>query len=789
MRSNNIKAKLVAFAVTASIAVTVQAQTRVLEEIVVTATKRTLSIQDVPFSINAQTQDDIQRAGATTLEEISRNVSGLSIQNLGPGQSQVAIRGVSAGQIVRDQPGVKEQVGIYVDESVISLSLFTPDLDFYDLNRVETLRGPQGTLFGSGSIGGTIRYITNQPDLEESSGAFELNLNSVSDGEVGGHAKGYINAPFADGKAAFRGVVYHTEYGGFIDAVGPAGGDDVNSGTRTGGRFAVTYQPNDRLTLTPRLIVQNIETDGNNREDVFNFLGSAVGVDLGEREQFLLTREAFEDDIVIADLTAVYSFDGFDATSITSFTDRDILVSRDASALTHSVSEDFGLDPAVNAIPSNLLDETELSQFTYEFRLSSNGDGPFNWVAGAFYSDTDRDYTQRLPTPGFDAFFDVSSFAIDTVGANSAQLANGFPLDSPFNSDIPFELEQISIFGEFSYDINERTQLTVGGRFYDYEETRTISQGGIFGSGADNVVDETESDGFNPRVLLSYDLNDNVTYNAQVSEGFRLGGVNDPLNVNLCSEQDAAIFGDFQDFDDESLVNYEVGFKASYNRVSINAAAYYTDISDLQVTLDAGTCSSRVSFNVPDAHTAGLELELKAKPSDYWDFSVVASLLEAEFDSTILDGSGNIVGGVEDGNRLASVPEFSASASAAYTIPSQLFGSDGDLSFSTSIQFVGDRITQPADQVAGAGVFEPGLVFGQLNGSEVVDIDLELPSYEIVNANVAFDTEAWSLSLYINNLFDENALLSFDRERGGRARTAFRINTPRTVGVTYRHNF
>ncbi len=140
------------------------------EVILVTATKRSSTIQDVPFSINAQTQEDIQRANASTLEDISRNVAGLSVQNLGPGQSTVAIRGVSAGQIVRDQPGVKEQVGVYLDESVISLSLFTPDLDLYDLNRVETLRGPQGTLFGSGSVGGTLRYITTSQGSAERKG-------------------------------------------------------------------------------------------------------------------------------------------------------------------------------------------------------------------------------------------------------------------------------------------------------------------------------------------------------------------------------------------------------------------------------------------------------------------------------------------------------------------------------------------------------------------------------------------------------------------------------------------
>jgi len=174
------------------------------QEIIVTATHREQSIHDVPFSVNAQTQEDIQRTGSTNLEDLSRNVAGLSVQNLGPGQSQVAIRGVSAGQIVRDQPGVKEQVGVYLDESVISLSLFTPDLDLYDLNRVETLRGPQGTLFGSGSVGGTIRYITNQP-VDHFEASIEGDANTVQDGGTGGSLRGMFNTPLSS-RAAVRAV-------------------------------------------------------------------------------------------------------------------------------------------------------------------------------------------------------------------------------------------------------------------------------------------------------------------------------------------------------------------------------------------------------------------------------------------------------------------------------------------------------------------------------------------------------------------------------------------------------
>src|SRR6476620_8066791 len=187
--------------------------------IIVTATKRASTVQDVPFSVNAQTQEDIERAHAQTIEDISRNVAGLTVQNLGPGQSQVSVRGVSAGQVIRDQPGVKEQVGIYLDESVTSLSLFTPDFDLFDLNRVETLRGPQGTLFGSGSVGGTIRYITNQPKLGVVDGTVEGGVNTLSGGSMGYDGKAAFNLPIAD-TAAVRVVAYETHFGGFVDAVG-----------------------------------------------------------------------------------------------------------------------------------------------------------------------------------------------------------------------------------------------------------------------------------------------------------------------------------------------------------------------------------------------------------------------------------------------------------------------------------------------------------------------------------------------------------------------------------------
>jgi outer membrane receptor protein involved in Fe transport len=508
-------------------------------------------------------------------------------------------------------------------------------------------------------------------------------------------------------------------------------------------------------------------------------------VQLGEREQHLLLDEKFSDETLLTDIVAEADFDAFALTLVGSYLERDILVSRDASALTGSVSVDVGMAEAGILLPSNLRDTTDLEQTTFEARLSSTTDGRWQWLVGAFWSDTKREYTQRLPTPGYAAFLDAA------VGAGtSAAVANGYPdLDSPYNADLPYDIEQFAFFGEVSYNVTDMLNLTVGGRYYDFDETRTITQGGYFSSGFDGVVDNTSSDGFTPRVLASLALNETVTLNAQVSQGFRLGGVNDPINLTLCSDEDELIFSPFQQYDDEKMWNYEAGIKSSFaNGVTLNAAAFYADIEDLQVTLDAGSCSSRVAFNVPDAHTAGVEFELGAQPFEAFEVSLAGSFLEAEFDSTVTDALGSILGGVEDGNRLASVPEFQLAATGTYYFP-LTFAGGSEAYLSATVHHVGDRITQPTDQVAGAGDFVSGLPFGGATGNEVTSLDLELDAYTIVNVSAGIIRDSWEALLYINNIGDENANLSFDRERGGRARLGFRTNQPRTIGLTLRKNF
>lgn len=758
-----------------------------LQRMVVTATKRAQLAQDVPFSLNVQSEEDIKRLNTTNLEDLSRNVAGLSIQNLGPGQSVVTIRGVSSGQIVRDQPGVKEQVGVYLDETPISLSLFTPDIDLFDLNRVETLRGPQGTLFGSGSIGGTVRYITNQPLLGVNEVKVEIDGNYLDEGSLGGHLKTALNVPLGD-DAAVRLVAYGTRYGGFIDARKEGGtvDEDVNDGDRFGGRVALLWEPTENLSITPRVVYQKIDLGGFNRQEVFNLFANPytdptirTPITLGEREQFLLLDEAFEDETLIFDTVVNWSIeDFFDVTYSASYINRDLLVSRDASALTGSVGvHPIGFPDEDILLPSNLRDTTDLEQMTHEFRLSSGDGSALQWLAGVFYSNVERDYSQRLPTPGYDALLPSA----DPPNFPSA-------VDSPYNSDLTYDLRQVALFGEATYKLLDRLGLTAGLRWYDWEEDKTFKSGGPFSNSTAQDQDITvSSDGFTPRFMVSYDANDNLTVNAQVSRGFRLGGVNDPLNQLLCGDAYDTFRG-YQEFGDETLWNYEVGFKSSFENVTFNGSVFYTDIENLGVNVDAGSCSSRVTISVPESHTAGAELELSIQPTRYLLLSFAGSYVEAEFDSTIRTADGNsVVEGIEDGNRIPSVPDWQLSGSATYTLPGFLSARESYLS--ASWQFVGDSITQSGDQVPGRGVFTHNLPYSGIPADQTTEVDLLLDSYHLFNLSAGLVYDNIEFTAYVKNITDENVELSFDRERGGRARLAYRVGQPRTFGVVTRMRF
>ena len=757
-----------------------------IEEIVVTARKREETLQDVPISIDARTQAELRRVGATNLEQIAQNIAGFSVQNLGPGQSQVAIRGVSAGQIVRDQPGVKEQVGIYLDESVISLSLFTPDLELVDINRVEVLRGPQGTLFGSGSLSGTVRYITNKPNTERLEYAAEASGTAIDSGGFGGSVNGALNVPVSD-RFAIRGVAYFTQFGGFIDAVQPDGSinDDVNDGNRFGARLSAVFEPTETVSITPRLLYQEVNVDGFPREDEFNVLANPFTttrppVTLGDRQQFTQFEEAFTDEFLLADLVIKAALGPVDLTSVTSYIDRNVLQIRDSTQLTGSITGgSLGLPEDVFTLDAPLADETDLEIITQEARAAYSSDR-FEAVLGVFYTDIQRNYGQTLNVAGFEA----------ATGIPTEGVAN--PQDVLFFSRIPYDLSQVAVFGEGTYSLTSRLDVTAGIRWFRFNEERTLTFDGIFADQTIGLPGEVTSNGVSPRVIVSYDVTEQVTVNAQAARGFRLGGINDPLNVPLCSPQDLETFGGNETFDDETLWNYEAGLKSRLfgDRVTFNAAVFYADINDLQATLDAGTCSSRIVFNVPDARSLGTEFELAAQPIDRLRVNITGSFIDSELQSTVTsvaaDGTETPLPGIRSGNRLPTVPRLQFSANATYFHPL----TERWEAFATgSFQHVGSRFTQLADQAPGAGTVD--LLANPVGDPSQATFmfDPELPAYQIGNLRLGARSDRYELAFFINNITDTRAKLSLDRERGGQARVGFQTNQPRTFGITLRTSY
>jgi iron complex outermembrane recepter protein len=769
------------------------------EEMVVTARKVEETVQESPISVAAPSESELRDRGAETLEDVAVNVAGFTVQNAGPGQSQVGMRGVSAGRIIRDQPGVKEQVGVYLDESVISLSLFTPDIDLFDLSRVEVLRGPQGTLFGSGSLAGTVRYITNQPVLNTSTSTAELTLSSINEGSLGGSAKYAGNIPFGD-RAAMRVVGYYTRYGGFMDAVQPdlSVNEDVNDGHRAGARVALRFEPNDRLTVTPRLLYQDVELNGWNRIDEFNILANPFTttrpkVTLGERLQFTQLEEDFTDEFLLGDLNLEYELaNGMALTSITSYTNRDILVVRDATALTASITGgSFAAPPSVYNLDAPLFDATEAESLTQELRLSGGSKDRFQWVVGGFYSDSTRDYGQNLPVIGFENACRIIN-GVKLCGPVSGVPTAGTKLartDELYKSDLHYDFNQTALFGEVTWAFNEKLDVTGGLRWYNFEEDRVQVFDGIF-SDPNDSVGGVSADGFAPRVILSYALSDATRLNAQVSKGFRLGGINDPLNIPLCKPQDIVDYGGRPTWEDETLWNYEAGVKTTVagGRGTFNASAYYMDIENLQATVTAGDCSSRIIVNVPDARTTGIEAEFDYAPTDNFDFAISGNFNNSELQSSFRNSAGAIVAGIEEGNRLPSVPEIQLAAAATYTW--QLTGSA--MYFTGVYQHVGDRYTQVSDQAAGFGTINMLGLGGQIGGpftQNTFTFDPKLPAYDTVNLRVGLLRGAFDTALFINNVTDERAYLALDIERGSAARVSYMTNQPRTIGVSTRFTF
>ena len=703
------------------------------EVIIVTAQKRSQSLQDVPFSLSAIGGDDLETLGGEGFDTFARRIPGLQFTTSLSGRTQLSMRGISSGLDASDQPQVNTTVGLYLDETEISMSASNPDLQLFDLERVEVLRGPQGTLFGSGSMSGVIRLISRKPNTEDYELTLSSEVNSIRGGDIGYTFRGVGNVPLGD-NAAFRILGYFDRVGGHFDnpILGLENTDDVAT---YGGRLSFLVNPNERSSILAKVVYQKREADDFDNWDALN--------PFPERGVFVL--EPADNEIFIADLAIDYDF-GFAAlTSATAY--------RDRSDINRSEANGFAGFLGVPRLEvPGLPFPTFGSQqgFSQELRLASTSDGRLEWVVGGFFSTLDRLFTQALDYPGIEAGGFVppgSVFGVQT--------------DRVFDGRFEVDTVQYAAFVDATYFITDKLSVAAGFRYAEYEQDVDIDFRGIFAGSGQQLQESTSEGRFNPRFNVSYDFDVDRKAYFQAAQGFRLGGVNEPVPLPACEANLIAL--GFEDgrpggFESDGLWNYEIGLKSQFHdrRITFNVAAFNIDYSDVQ-TQTRLDCAFSVIVNAGELTSRGVEVEFAADVTDWLSLGV-----NATYTDSTLSSSESALG--EEGDRAPFVPKWAFNAFVDFTVP---LPENWTFTAGADVQYVGVR--QDVFPAADATFF---------------------PSYAIGNMRMGLDRGHLAVDFFVDNFWNERAIFfqtfwPFTTDPTLRTVT----NRPRTIGLraTYRY--
>jgi outer membrane receptor protein involved in Fe transport len=768
--------------------VTVSANTGVLSEVVVTAQKRSSTVQTTPISITAVSGADLQARGITNFTALAQSTPGVSLKSEGPGQTEIELRGMTSSG------GNSATVGFYLDDIPLTAPAGAQngkvviDPTIYDLSRVEVLRGPQGTLFGSGSMGGTVRLITNQPNPAKYEGSAESIL-SATDGGSFNHSDNFmLNMPLVQDKLALRVVGTEAFTSGWIDRIvannyptGSADGSirgDVqgapvaksypgsNAMQSYGARVSLLWKPTDDLTITPSFFYQSSKQNGISAYD------STPG---GEKHyQPFDIAEPLTDKISVFSLTANYSFETFDITSSTAQWNR-------RSTQVEDGSEDFnnpntgatyasnnGLPnpgyygPTGSGMVSGREDDPS-EQLSEELRVASKGGGKFNWVGGFYYSNFAAVWNFDGRTSNPSAYMDLGTFAPATT--NSWFLARS-----------PTRLVQYAVFGEGSYAITSHLKATVGLRWYDYDyKFSSVISGWGSGLGAatpsdSGLIRQTEN-GFNPKFNLSYEFDKNLMVYTTAAKGFRPGGGNAVYPVT--GPYWSAVFAPYNfpggkwptSYQSDSVWSYEVGEKARLfdRRLTVNASVYYEDWNNIQLEALPGDWA--LNINGERATIYGGELETRAVLGGGFDLNVSASYTHASVDP----GSH---WQLTPTHTLSDVAPVTADAILTYT---RDLSEKYTLTTRLETSYVGQRYSL---------AFPYGY---SLNGEYI-----PLPGYTLTNVRVGVQsTDGWGATVFVNNLFNKHAQLEslFQETLPSAAFNRIVTNQPLTAGVDLTYRF
>lgn len=756
---------LVPMAATAAPAQQGAAVQPVLEVIVVTATKRAESLSDVPLAVSAISAQDIQAQGITQYADYLNSVPGVYFEDPGPGQQQIRMRG-----IVADEDGGSSTVATYFGETLTSIYTVgngKPNLRMVDIDRVEVLRGPQGTLFGANSLSGVVRVVPAAPDLRDFDADVGLRgFSTAHSDDASYHVEGVMNYPIIEDRVALRLVAYKDDIAGYIDNVVPAnepvdfsdlfGADpgtlvipgnpaftrkDINSEDTWGARAALSWQANDRLRFDMTYAKQRVTLDSEPQ----------VQADAGEYAQRraldFFDLASYSEDLSVGSLVVNYLWDSVSMISASSYTSMKRGADQDYSFL---FANSFGLP-----LPAGVIDDTQGRLFTQEVRLQSRGDAPLQWTAGLFYLDAETDQNQSAIDYSCPSCLPQFLFGQDVLFSNAP------------GSDARFlTQQQLSAFGEISYSITPRWTVGVGGRYLEEDVNGfTPAVIGLVADGSTGFlpaepVRTVSSSEANPSGFMRFKPSEQLTLYAQAARGFRSGRANERLSFTGDCAADANVVGLGPTVDPDTLWNYELGAKSRLadGRLSVDVAAYRQKWEGVQLHVSL-PCGFGGTINAGDVSGNGAELEVAALLGAGWRLSLSAAYSHNEFDS-VSPSTGFV-----EGERIPGAPELNAGAGLEYNFTL----GKGWESFARADYVYVDSVPYKFQT-------------GDPSAPELV----EQPSRGTANVRLGVSRDRIAFDLFARNVTDRRAIVNTTSAQLGNYQYLLR---PREIGIETRYSF
>lgn len=768
-----------------------------LEEIVVTATRRDANLQNVGQSITAFSTADIEKQAFQGVADVIAALPSVNLIAAMPGRNSIVMRGIATGSA---EYRTDSQVAVYLDDQPMTSISTQVEVRTIDLARIEVLPGPQGTLFGSSSQSGTIRYITNKPDTSKFSAQLDGGLDTTKGGEESYDLSGHLNIPVTD-DIAIRAVGFYSVEGGYVDNIlgstlmGDRDNADVvekdwNDYMTYGGRIAARWQISPEWESTLSLISQYSETDGAWESD------PALG-------DYKITRffdEYRDDDWYQASLNAKGDL-GFAELSMTaSYFDRSIKYEWDNANYSQWRSVYYGgFDPDYGTgsynvyntgfeIGTTFNDQTQ-KRSAYEVRLTSQGESRFEWMVGAFYEDVEDswDYGAKLPnlmtTTAWDAANYYACYANDLGYDIACPLA---PTDIYYLDKYRKTIKQTAVFGEVTYDITDRWSVTGGGRWFEYDrdqsETYSVPAGlpisNDFEGGGVNASKGKESNTVF-KFATEYKIDDDRMVYFLYSEGFRLGGNN---SVRAAERGFLPLT-----YEPDKLANYEVGLKSQWldDAVLLNVSLFFMEWDKIQLNASGSTANNpfwlRGTFNGGKAEQKGVEINGAWQATENLNFEASAFFADPEFSEETVYPDGDIA--IPAGTVMPVSPEQKFWIALDYTLPNFF-----DLNGKTWTRFSYSYQSEVWDSTDAILDYENAATPEERAAAR----DLLIPSYTTSTLQLGFTSASdWEATLVVRNLFDDDSYNYISSSNYGelfgdpRWRYIRSLQRPRTIGLSF----